>query len=58
MRFPPAHTAASALFAARLHALHSQEQAPADLPKEAASFDLPIALGILVGSGTLYASAG
>ncbi|MGQ9576562.1 MAG: YifB family Mg chelatase-like AAA ATPase [Thermoguttaceae bacterium] len=27
--------------------------APADLPKEAASFDLPIALGILVGSGQL-----
>jgi magnesium chelatase family protein len=25
--------------------------APADLPKDAASFDLPIALGILVGSG-------
>ena len=25
--------------------------APADMPKEAASFDLPIALGILVGSG-------
>ena len=25
--------------------------APADLPKEAASFDLPIALGTLVGSG-------
>jgi magnesium chelatase family protein len=25
--------------------------APADLPKEAASFDLPIALGILIGSG-------
>ena len=27
--------------------------APADLPKEAASFDLPIALGILVGSGQM-----
>ena len=25
--------------------------APADMPKEAASFDLPIALGILIGSG-------
>ncbi|MGA2034784.1 MAG: magnesium chelatase domain-containing protein [Thermoguttaceae bacterium] len=25
--------------------------APADLPKEAASFDLPIALGTLIGSG-------
>src|SRR3974377_469737 len=25
--------------------------APADLPKEAASFDLPMALGILIGSG-------
>jgi magnesium chelatase family protein len=25
--------------------------APADLPKDAASFDLPIALGILIGSG-------
>ena len=29
--------------------------APADLPKEAASFDLPIALGILVGSGQIAA---
>jgi magnesium chelatase family protein len=29
--------------------------APADLPKEAASFDLPIALGILVGSGQIDA---
>ncbi|MEN6450922.1 MAG: YifB family Mg chelatase-like AAA ATPase [Thermoguttaceae bacterium] len=29
--------------------------APADLPKEAASFDLPIALGILVGSGQVAA---
>ncbi|HEY4761898.1 MAG TPA: magnesium chelatase domain-containing protein, partial [Thermoguttaceae bacterium] len=27
--------------------------APADLPKEATSFDLPIALGILVGSGQI-----
>ncbi len=27
--------------------------APADLPKEAASFDLPIALGILAGSGQI-----
>jgi predicted ATPase with chaperone activity len=29
--------------------------APADLPKEAASFDLPIALGILAGSGQIAA---
>ena len=29
--------------------------APADLPKEAASFDLPIALGILAGSGQITA---
>ena len=29
--------------------------APADLPKEAASFDLPIALGILAGSGQVAA---
>lgn len=29
--------------------------APADLPKDAASFDLPIALGILVGSGQVTA---
>ena len=29
--------------------------APADLPKEAASFDLPIALGILAGSGQIGA---
>jgi len=29
--------------------------APADLPKEAASFDLPIALGILAGSGQFAA---
>jgi len=41
------------LIAARLRALHRREQAPADLPKEAASFDLPIALGILVGSGQM-----
>src|SRR3569833_1566577 len=27
--------------------------APADLPKQAASFDLPITLGILAGSGQL-----
>ena len=27
--------------------------APADLPKEAASFDLPMALGILLGSGQM-----
>ena len=27
--------------------------APAELPKQASSFDLPIALGILVGSGQL-----
>ena len=39
------------LLAARLHALHSREHAPADLPKDAASFDLPIALGTLLGSG-------
>ncbi len=30
--------------------------APADLPKEAASFDLPIALGILAGSGQMAPS--
>ncbi|MEN6406451.1 MAG: YifB family Mg chelatase-like AAA ATPase [Thermoguttaceae bacterium] len=29
--------------------------APADLPKEAASFDLPMAIGILVGSGQIVA---
>ena len=29
--------------------------APADLPKDAASFDLPIALGILIGSGQVDA---
>lgn len=29
--------------------------APADLPKEAASFDLPIALGVLAGSGQIAA---
>jgi magnesium chelatase family protein len=29
--------------------------APADLPKDAASFDLPIAIGILVGSGQIEA---
>ena len=27
--------------------------APADLPKQAASFDLPVALGVLAGSGQL-----
>ena len=31
--------------------------APADLPKEAASFDLPIALGILAGSGQIAVGA-
>lgn len=29
--------------------------APADLPKQAASFDLPVALGVLAGSGQLSA---
>src|SRR6266446_8564679 len=29
--------------------------APADLPKEGASYDLPIALGILIASGQLQA---
>ncbi len=47
------HTAALVLLAARLYALDWREHAPADLPKEAASFDLPIALGILVGSGQM-----
>ncbi|MBI2825039.1 MAG: YifB family Mg chelatase-like AAA ATPase [Planctomycetia bacterium] len=32
--------------------------APAELPKQAASFDLPITLGILAGSGQLDATAG
>ena len=32
--------------------------APADLPKEAASFDLPIALGILAGSGQIRRASG
>ena len=49
--FLPLHIAAIVLLAARLHALHSREHAPADLPKDAASFDLPIALGTLIGSG-------
>jgi magnesium chelatase family protein len=51
MRSLPVQIAALGLLAARLYALHSWEQAPADLPKEAASFDLPIALGTLLGSG-------
>jgi len=50
-RLVPVHTAALVLLVARLYALHSWEQAPADLPKDAASIDLPIALGILIGSG-------
>ncbi len=36
-----------------LIALCARNLAPADLPKEAASFDLPIALGILAGSGQI-----
>lgn len=32
--------------------------APAELPKQAASFDLPIALGVLAGSGQLSAKLG
>jgi magnesium chelatase family protein len=53
MRLRPARIAASALLAARLHVFQRREQAPADLPKDAASFDLPIAVGILVGSGQM-----
>ena len=49
--FLPLHIAAIVLFAGCLHVLHSREHAPADLPKDAASFDLPIALGTLIGSG-------
>ena len=49
--FPRQNTAWSTPTVGRLYVLHSREQAPADLPKEAASFDLPIALGILIGSG-------
>ncbi|MHB1034066.1 MAG: magnesium chelatase domain-containing protein [Pirellulales bacterium] len=33
--------------------LDSPKLAPAELPKQAASFDLPITLGILAGSGQL-----
>jgi predicted ATPase with chaperone activity len=33
--------------------LSKRNQAPAELPKQAASFDLPITLGILAGSGQL-----
>ena len=47
----PLHIAATVLIAACLHALHSREHAPANLPKDAASFDLPMALGTLIGSG-------
>src|SRR3989304_2223770 len=43
------------LIVGRLDALHQQDNAPADLPKEAASFDLPIALDILVGSAQIEA---
>jgi len=49
--FLPLHIAAIVLLAARLHVLHSRDHAPADLPKDAATFDLPIALGTLIGSG-------
>src|SRR5271166_4344120 len=49
--FLPLYIAAIVLLAARLHALHWRDHAPADLPKDAASFDLPIAMGTLVGSG-------
>jgi predicted ATPase with chaperone activity len=43
------------LIVGRLDSLHWRDNAPADLPKEAASFDLPIALGILAGSGQIAA---
>ena len=47
------NTAVSGLFAGPWRTFHRREYAPADLPKEAASFDLPIALGILAGSGQI-----
>jgi hypothetical protein len=52
-RFPLARIAASMPIAVYLQVLHWRKHAPADLPKEAASFDLPIALGILMGSGQM-----
>ncbi len=53
MRFPPFHTAASEPLGAVPASSPIGCLAPADLPKEAASFDLPIALGILAGSGQM-----
>jgi len=38
---------------ARRRVLHSRDHAPAELPKQAASFDLPVALGLLAASGQL-----
>jgi predicted ATPase with chaperone activity len=37
----------------RLAILYGWDQAPAELPKQAASFDLPITLGILAASGQI-----
>ncbi len=45
-RFSLVHSAASVLIVGCFCVLQRREYAPADLPKEAASFDLPIALGI------------
>lgn len=46
-QFPPAHTSPEGL--------QRRSQAPADLPKSATSFDLPIALGLLAASGQVPA---
>ena len=48
-------TALFPLLCTFLTILYEGSHVPADLPKEAASFDLPIALGILAGSGQIDA---
>jgi magnesium chelatase family protein len=53
--FPLLRIAVLVLIVGRLGVFQRREYAPADLPKEAASFDLPIAVGILVGSGQIAA---
>jgi magnesium chelatase family protein len=56
MRFLPLGTAAPVLLIVGcLCVLQRREYAPANLPKEAASFDLPIAMGILAGSAQIDA---
>jgi len=61
----PLHIAVLAMLVRCLHVLHSRERAPTDLPEDAASFNLAIAPGTLIGRGQIateplaqYASVG